>query len=446
MPEGLATADAARDLGTEAVALLQRLIREDTVNPPGNERALQEELKAMLEQAGFECELLAAEPERTNLVARLRGAADGPTLTFLGHVDTVRADPEEWTHDPWSGDLEDGWVWGRGALDMKGQVACELAAALALGRSGWRPPAGDLLLAIVADEETGGTLGARWLCEEHPDKVRSDMVVNEGGGFCFDHGGRRFYTLSAGEKGIFRMRLKAHGRAGHASLPRIGENALLKLAPFVAKLSDQPDPEPTPDGLAFLEALYGKPIEGGDAMRLALGRLRSEEPLLADFLAEPMLGVTLTPTRARASEKANVIPSYAEVLVDCRVPPGLGADDALERIESVLGEGDYEIEFSEQVVGNRSSLDTPLADAIDRWVRDTDPGAGVAPISMPGFSDSHWFRTAFPDATVYGFCPHREIDLLHAAPLIHGADERVPAADIELAARFFYELPQRVLA
>lgn len=442
-----ATGTAARQsLGALAVSLLQQLIREDTVNPPGNERPIQEQNKALLEAAGFECELLAAEPERANLVATLPGAADGPTLTLLSHVDTVKADPAEWSHDPWSGDLEDGWVWGRGALDMKTQVAAELAACLALGHSGWRPPRGRLRLVITADEETGGDLGARWLCEQHPEKVRSDMVLNEGGGAAIEFGGRRLYTLCVGEKGIFRVRLRTRGRAGHASLPRIGENALLKLAPLVARLGEQPPPEPTLEGLEFLSALYGEELEGAEGVTRGLERLRAEQPLLATYLAEPILGVTLTPTRASASEKVNVIPSVAEVLIDCRQPPGFGEDDALRRIRDVLGAGDYELEFSEAVPGNRSTFESELTGAIRDWVGEVDPGAGLVPMAMPAFTDSHWFREAFGSASVYGFCPQRQIGLLEAAPLIHAADERVPVADVELAARFFSELPRRVLA
>ena len=170
------------DLQQETTELLQRLIRENTVNPPGNERKLQEELAADLREAGFEVELLGAEPERPNLVARLRGAADGPTLCLLSHVDTVLATPADWTHDPWSGELHDGYVWGRGALDMKSQTAAEVVAALSLAREGWRPARGDLLVVVVVDEETGGELGAMWLCEQHPDKVRCDFLLNEGAG------------------------------------------------------------------------------------------------------------------------------------------------------------------------------------------------------------------------------------------------------------------------
>jgi acetylornithine deacetylase/succinyl-diaminopimelate desuccinylase-like protein len=445
MSEGTATA-AQSELGTLAVQLLQRLIREDTVNPPGNERRIQEDVKGLLEGAGFRCELLEAEPNRANLVATLEGTGDGPALTLLSHMDTVKADPGEWSRDPWGGELVDGFVWGRGALDMKGQVAAELAACLALGRTGWRPPRGRLRLVITADEETGGDLGARWLCEQHPDKVHSDFVVNEGGGMSFELGGRRLYTYAVGEKGIFRAKVRTRGQAGHASLPRIGENALLKLAPLVTRLEGQPPLEPTAEGREFLSALYDEPVPDMEAVKRLLDRLRGDAPELAMFLGEPILGATLTPTRISASEKANVIPSLAEVLVDCRQPPGLGTDDARERIAAVLGPGDYEIEFSEAVPGNRSPAESELADEIRGWVDEVDPGAGLVPIAMPGFSDSHWFREAFPGATVYGFHPQRDQGLLEAAPLIHGADERALASDIELAARFFSELPRRLLA
>jgi acetylornithine deacetylase/succinyl-diaminopimelate desuccinylase-like protein len=444
MEEGTATTPVPTALGPQAVELLQRLIRTNTVNPPGNEGALQEELAAMLTDAGFECELLAAEPERPNLVARLRGT-DGPTLTILGHVDTVRADPEDWSRDPWSGELVDDWVWGRGALDMKGQVASEVAACLELARSGWRP-AGELLLVLTADEEAGGALGAQWLCENHADRVRSDFVVNEGGGSRIEVGSRRLYTLSVGEKGIFRIRLRTKGRAGHASLPRIGENALLELSGHLAALSEQPPPEPTVVGEALLEVLFGEPFTGAEGVRAGLERLRAEAPLLADYLVEPMLGVTLAPTRAQAGKKANVIPSEAEALIDCRVPPGYGEDEARRQLAALIGEGDYEIEFSEAVVGSSSAIESALADAIRAWVGEADPGAELAPTVMPGFSDSNALRAAFPDAIVYGFCPHREIGLIEQAPLVHGADERVPASDVELAAGFFYELPRRMLS
>jgi acetylornithine deacetylase/succinyl-diaminopimelate desuccinylase-like protein len=432
-------------LGSAAVELLRDLIRIDTSNPPGAERPAQEMLRDVLSRAGFECELAGTSPERPNLVARLRGEGDGPTLCLLGHADTVPADASEWARGPWSGDVVDGEVWGRGALDMKGQVAAEVAAAAALASGGWRPARGELLVVTTADEEAGATHGAKWLCEERPDLVRSDLVVNEGGGVAIERTGRRLYTVALGEKGVFRLTVRARGRAGHGSLPRIGDNALLKLGPALERLASQPAYEATPEGIGFLSGMLGEPVaEDPDSLTAAVERLREDDPAAAAFIAEPLLGVTLTPTMARASEKENVIPSRAELVVDCRVPPGFAEEDVLERVESVLGEGDWEVEFSNRIVGNRSGADSDLWRAIEAWVGDADPGAGLVPMAMPGFSDSHWFRKAF-GATAYGFCPHNAMSLAEYAPLIHSADERVAVSDLELSARFFAELPPRLL-
>jgi acetylornithine deacetylase/succinyl-diaminopimelate desuccinylase-like protein len=403
-------------------------------------------LAARLRDAGFECRLLSAEEGRPNLVADLAGEAEGPTLCLLSHVDTVAATPEEWTFDPWSGDVRDGMVLGRGAQDMKDQVAAEVATAVHLAREGWRPARGALKVVVTADEEAGANAGAKWLCEEQPDAVRSDLVVNEGGGAAFELSGKRFYTLCVGEKGPFRFALRARGRAGHGSVPALGDNALLRLAPLLAKLTEQPPLEPSEGGLAFLEGVLGHPV-GADDLEAALAELRAISPEVAAYLAEPMLGVTLVPTKARASEKENVIPSLAEAIVDCRVPPGLGEDDVRARIESVLGElpDQVELEFIDRVVGNASPVESELADAISEWLAEADPEATVVPIVMPGFSDSHWFRRAFGSATVYGFCPQRELDLFAAAPLVHGADELAAASDVALAADCYRHLVTRML-
>jgi acetylornithine deacetylase/succinyl-diaminopimelate desuccinylase-like protein len=243
---------AATVEGSDAVALLQRLLRINTVNPPGNEEPAQELLAETLTEAGFECQFLAAEPGRPNLVARLRGERPGQTLCLLGHVDTVPADPSEWSFDPWSGDVVDGEIRGRGAQDMKDQVAAEVAAAAGLGRDGWRPASGDLLVVATADEEMGAEAGAQWLCREHPDAVRCDYVLNEGGGVAFEVEGRRFYTLCVGEKGVFRFLVRTHGRAGHASVPALGDNALLKLAPLLERLRSQPPVDATPEAVEFV--------------------------------------------------------------------------------------------------------------------------------------------------------------------------------------------------
>ena len=432
-------------LAHEATDLLQRLIRFNTVNPPGNERPAQEMLRAELEHAGFECELLGATDERPNLIARLRGHSGGPTLCYLSHVDTVLADPAEWTVDPWSGEIRDGYLWGRGALDMKGQVACEVAAACALGRAGWRPARGELLVVVTCDEEAGATHGAQWLCEHVPDKVRCDMVVNEGAGEAIEFQGRRLYTLCVGEKGVFRFRLATEGRAGHASMPGIGDNALLRMVDVLARLDGrQPPLDSYPAGVQSLEALTGESVvDVSEAVARALGA----EPRLRDHL-ESMMRVTLAPTMIRASEKENVIPSRCTVRVDCRVPPGMGGDHVRARVQDLLGPADtsgYTLEFSEEIVGNSSPLDTQLAGHLREFVRRQEPDADLMPLVLTGFTDSHWFRKAFPECVAYGFFPQRVMSRFDTLPLIHAPDERIALDDIEFASRFFNELAPSVL-
>jgi acetylornithine deacetylase/succinyl-diaminopimelate desuccinylase-like protein len=429
-------------LERSATELLQQLIRFDTVNPPGNEQALQNFLQDKLETAGFDCVQLSAVDGRPNLVARLPGRSDGPRLCYLGHADTVLANPGDWTVDPWSGELRDGCVWGRGALDMKDQVACEVTAAIALAEEGWRPEAGELMVIVTADEEAGATVGAKWLCEEHPDVVRCDYVVNEGGGQVLRANGRAVYGVCVAEKGVFRFTVTARGRAGHASIPRIGDNSLVKLAPVIQALGDSAYGELSlqPEVAATVAALG---IDASDAST-AIAELAQLDPRLAIML-EPLMGVTFSPTMVRASEKINVIPGSAHLKVDCRVPPGLGQDEVREAVEAIVPAGDWSIAFDEQVVGNRSPAEGPLWDAIASFIEREDPDAVVAASGLPGFTDSRWFREAFPDCNAYGFMPARAFDLFEAAPLIHGADERVPVEDLGMAARFFAELAPAIL-
>ena len=434
---------AVAQLEQEATEVLQRLVRFNTVNPPGNEREAIEYLAAYLAEAGFETEVLGAEHERPNLVADLHGTGDGPTLCYLGHVDTVLAEPTDWTHDPWSGELADGFLWGRGALDMKSQVAAEAVAAAGLARSGWRPVDGHLKLVFVADEETGGELGAEWLTTTHPDRVRCDMLINEGAGESFEWEGRRRYGVCCGEKGIFRFTLTARGAAGHASLPRTGDNALVKLAPVLERLANaRPSFELTEAPEALLRGLGIDPSDPAAAVE----RIAAIDPLLP-IVVEPMLGVTLAPTMVRASEKVNVIPARAELKIDCRVPPGLGEEAARRRAEEVLGDqaGDVTLEFTERFTGNQSPVQTPLMDAISEWVAHNDDGAETVPVILPGASDSRWFRDAFPECVAYGFFPHRNMTLHEVASLVHNADERIDVRDLGFATSFYADLARELL-
>ena len=430
-------------LERSATELLQQLIRFDTVNPPGNEQAAQNFLQDKLEAAGFECTQLSAVNGRPNLVARLPGRSDGPRLAYLGHVDTVLANPEDWTVDPWSGELKDGCVWGRGALDMKDQVASEIAAGIALAEDGWRPESGELMIIVTADEEAGGAIGAKWLCAEHPDVVRCDYVVNEGGGQLLTANGKRVYGVCVAEKGVFRFTVTAHGRAGHASVPRIADNSLLKLAPIIDALgrAGHGPLELHPEAAATLSAIG---IDTNGDATAALTELERIDPRLA-VMFEPLMGVTFSPTMVRASEKVNVIPALAHLKVDCRVPPGEDERSVRAALEEIVPAGDWTMKFEEHVTGNRSPSESPLMDFIRDFIEREDPGAVVAASGLPGFTDSRWFREAFPGCIAYGFMPARAFDLFEAMPLVHGADERVPVEDLGMAARFFAELAPAIL-
>src|SRR2546421_1179917 len=242
----------------EVTELLQELIRVDTTNPPGNETAAAELLRVYLEESGAECELYARVPERANLVARLPGRGDGPSLLFLSHTDVVLADPAEWSADPFGGELRDGEVWGRGALDMKGQVAASAVAMATLAREGFEP-AGDLVFAATADEEGGAGFGAQWLCEAHPDAVRCEYLVNEGSGERLELGGKAFYMCSVAEKMSAPFRLRVRGRSGHASMPGIADNALVKAAPLITALGEYvPQHRLTPEVEAAMRIVTGE--------------------------------------------------------------------------------------------------------------------------------------------------------------------------------------------
>lgn len=421
---------ATLSLRQEATELLQELIRLDTVNPPGNETAAAELLREYLGDQGVRSELFAKVPERANLVARIPGTGRGPRLILLSHTDTVLADPAEWELDPWSGELREGQVWGRGALDMKGQVVASAVTMASLAREGFEP-GGDLIFAACADEEVGDGFGLQWLCKTHPDAVRAEYCVNEGGGDRLVLGGRVFYPCSTAEKMSSPFRIRVRGRSGHASRPGIADNALVKAAPLVERLGRfRPEPEVGPEVEAFLRAVTGQV----PAPERAIEAVREVHPLAGD-LVEPLLGTTLTPTEIMASQKRNVIPARCEITVDCRILPGHTQAEVEIQIRDLLGDADYELEWIEGQGGTRSPIDTPLWDVIESFVAEAEPGAQVVPLLLSGFTDSHWLREAF-GTVAYGFFPMRTMEPELAARLIHSADERIDVEDLELGVRF----------
>jgi acetylornithine deacetylase/succinyl-diaminopimelate desuccinylase-like protein len=414
-------------LRDEVTELLQELLRVNTVNPPGNEIRAAKVLQDYFARSGVEAELYAREPERPNVVARLRGG-DGPSLAFLSHTDTVLADPGEWERDPWSGDLVDGEVWGRGALDMKDQAAASAVAFASLVREGFEP-AGDLVFISVADEEVGGSngYGLVWLVEAHPDAARCDYAINEGGGQRLVLGGHPVYLCATAEKMSAPFTLRVHGRSGHASMPGIADNALVKAARYVDALGAfVPPRNMIPEARGFLEAVLGEapPVEE------ALARSHDVHPMLP-ALVEPLLSLTLSPTMIDASHQRNVIPALCEVIVDCRLLPEQTPADAEPLIRAAIGEGEYELDWTEATGGTRSPIETPLWDALAHFTEAIEEGARMAPIACPGFTDSHYLREAY-GTTAYGFFPIKAMDTQLATMLIHSANERAAVDDLEL--------------
>jgi len=418
-------------LREEVTELLRRLLRLDTVNPPGNETLAATLLQGYLAGNGVSSDLVAKTPERANLVARLDGG-DGPTLLLMAHTDTVLADPREWIRDPWSGDLVDGEVWGRGALDMKGHAAAAAVAFASLARDGVRPP-GDVLLALTADEEVGVDFGTSWLAEAHPGTVRADFALNEGGGERVVFGDDVFYLCAVGEKATAPFRLRLRGRSGHASDPHTADNALLKAGPVLEALGRiEPERSLITEVEAFLEAVLGEipPVE------VALQRARALHPLAGQLVA-PLLSATLSPTMIEASQKRNVIPGSCTIEVDCRLLPGQEPAEIEGLLRAGLP-GEWEIEWilEEQVGGTRSPLDTALWRTLAAWVEAIEPGARLAPVVCAGFTDSHYVRKAL-GTTAYGFFPLRAMDAELAARLVHSADERIAVDDLEAGVDLF---------
>jgi acetylornithine deacetylase/succinyl-diaminopimelate desuccinylase-like protein len=309
-------------------------------------------------------------------------------------------------------------------------VAANAVALASLAREGFRPQ-GELILAATADEEVGAGFGLEWLCDAHPDAVRCDYAINEGGGDRLELDGRTYWVCTTAEKMSAPFRISVRGRSGHASMPAIADNALVKAARLIERISVYEPPREVQQEVAgFLRALEA------DLETL---------PAAANELVEPLLGPTFSPTMIRASEKRNVIPALCEITVDCRLPPGTTPADVEPQIRAVLGDDvEYSLEFTEAQGGTRSSLDTPLWAAVESFAAATEPGSRAVPMCTAGFTDSHWLREAF-GATAYGFFPSRMPTEL-MAQLVHSADERIEVGDLQLGVAWLRHAARALLA
>ncbi len=420
------------ELRDEVVGLAQALIQIDTSNPPGNETPAAELLAEYLAGAGVESELVGPDPARLNLVARVDGTGEGPSLMLLAHTDVVPAPPADWTVGPFEGRIRDGLIIGRGAADMKNELAARAVAFAAVARSGERP-AGDVVLVAEADEERNvSDVGMSWLVRERPD-LRCDYALNEGGGMLLELGdGRRIVLVSIGEKLVTSLRIRLPGRAGHASVPSRCDNPVGHAATAVQRLLAHDPPGRLDPGLERALASLGAPTDPEAAVAWAAG----QHPALADLLPA-MTRTTVTPTGLAAGEPSNVIPPFADVICDCRALPGDTEGRIREQVAAALGNDlRYEVELIEPLEGGTESpTDTALFRICERYVGERLPGATLLPVVTPGFSDSHWVRRDY-GTVAYGFAPVFATDPLAYMDAAHGADEALAIDDLVEMAEF----------
>jgi acetylornithine deacetylase/succinyl-diaminopimelate desuccinylase-like protein len=435
----------------EVCELLQKLVQIDTTNPPGNETPAAHFLEQELGKEGFECEIFESKPGRGSLITRLIGTGTGPSLMLLSHLDVVAANPAEWSVPPFSGTVKDGFMYGRGTLDMKSMTAIEVMTLKLLKRNGVKPK-GDIILAATADEEKGGFDGVGWLLEHHKEKFRADYVLNEGGGATVPTKNGNIFTINTAEKGIIWFKLKAKGRPGHGSMPNTAVNAITPINRAIEKLcSYKPETVYIPTVKAYLEKIAEKTPELKQPFAELLAHPERSMQILDDLAAKgeplaeeirPRIQMTLTPTMVSGGVKANIVPSECEVTFDCRILPGQTVESTLALVKGLLAEAGLsglEMEFLQMHNGTESPMHTPLYQTIVEVLREFEPDCTVTPTLMCGGTDSRPYREQ--GAVCYGFHP------MHTEPPVngkyikreHGIDERISIDNLVFGTSVMYE-------
>ncbi|MDQ3067786.1 MAG: M20/M25/M40 family metallo-hydrolase [Actinomycetota bacterium] len=423
--------------------LLQQLIRFDTTNPPGNEAACIAFVQGLLEQEGLETRIYEKEPGRPNLVSRIAGG-NAPPLLLQGHVDVVMTAGQDWKHPPFEGRLEDGEIWGRGALDMKAGVAMLVNAFLRAKRENLELP-GDLVLVVLSDEENGGDLGARFLVEEHPELFEGvRYALGEFGGFTLPIGGKRFYPIQVAEKQICWLKATVRGPGGHGAMVQRG-GTVARLGKLLNDLDRKRMPvHVTPVVRDFVERIADElPRKEATVMRSLL------RPRLTDTALrllgergktiEPMLRNTVNATIVRGGAKINVVPSEIELELDGRSLPGFSPEQLIAEVNALVGD-DVEIELVRHDPGP-TTPDLGLFDTLAGVIRELDPEGIPVPLLQIGVTDGRFFSLA--GVQTYGFLPMRLPDEFQFAGLIHAADERIPVDALEFGAEAVWRAVQR---
>ena len=418
----------------ETVEHLVRLVRAETVNPPGNEEPAVRILKEILDREGFparDCTVIESAPHRMSLVARLRGDGSRRPLLLSGHTDVVPIERDHWAHDPFGGEVIDGAVWGRGTLDMKGFLAMYLQVFLQARREKL-PLKRDLILAAVADEEAGFDHGSKFLVDHHRSLIEAEYGVTEGGALTMHAAGRRLYPIQVSERGVCWMRMTARGRPGHGSIPH-ADNAVLHLAQALEKIR-RARHLPVHLTSTFRRMMAETARQLGFPLGLAIAMLRSPAvvSLVLDLMPAESRGLlasmttnTVNPTMLQAGLKANVIPSEAQATLDCRKLPGQSVEDVQREIRRIVGAG-FDLEPLHVTLGTEFPAESPFYRILDEATRRMDPGGLVMPMLMPGATDASEYQRA--GIQVYGFTPGIMPPGIVLMKLAHGHDERLPVS------------------
>jgi acetylornithine deacetylase/succinyl-diaminopimelate desuccinylase-like protein len=431
-------------LGDEAVRHLQALLRIDTTNPPGNETPAAEYLAQLFTAAKLPPVMVGATPERKNVVVRLRGSGEKPPLLLGAHLDVVPAEPASWRHPPFAGEIHDGYLWGRGAIDMKHMAVMAALVLLRLKAEGVALKR-DLIFAGVADEEAGCDAGSKFLVDHHPDLVKAEFALGEAGAFTVWLEGKPFYPIQVAEKGVVWMKLRAVGKPGHGSLPKEG-NAVTRLSQAIAKLGTTR----LPIHKTAAQERYLKIVAATQKFPRSWMIRNVFNPTIANIILKKIpdrgaaaamaagLSNTAVPTVLRAGSKINVVPGFAEAEVDGRSLPGQTTQNLIDEVRRVIGE-DIEIEVLRELPPVEHSPESELWDLMRGAIERHHPGAIVMPYLAPGFTDAkNWSRLG---TRCYGFMPLQfPDDGVKFADLFHGHDERIPVDGLKWGINVLYEV------
>ncbi len=446
-----------RDVESEVTTILSEILRIDTTNPPGNETKAAKHIEKILNKDGFQCEIFESAPQRGSIITRFNGSGEKPSLLLLSHLDVVAAKAAEWSIDPFGGVVKDGFVWGRGALDMKGMTAIEIMVLKLLKRNNIRLK-GDVILAATADEEMGGLNGAAYLLKKYPEKIFAPYVLNEGGGWSIPAHNKNVYTIQTAEKGLLWFKVKAKGISGHGSMPEVADNAIMRMHRVIGKLGDYRGPVSyVPVVKQLLEELSTDERLHEPIRRLltnpqysdsVLAELTKTAPEIVDEIL-PRIRMTITPTIINGGTKENVVPSECEAVFDCRVLPGQNIEQAQNLIKQMLAEVGLQklsIETIQAQEPSESPIDTPLYRAISSVLKDLEPSCGVVPLLMTGGTDSRFFRRM--GSVCYGFHPMKSEsrDGVKMPRREHGVDERISVENLVFGTRVLYETVTRFLS